>query len=227
MLGKGSFEPRKYREPDYDKKLLLAVCQPQKIMDTRPQWDRCSKLNMVTEKFIHPYEKLLANDLIDDLETSRMAIFLHRNTLNTDDHITYKNILFKNDFLFRIYNNSTAHYAFKGTKYEHLIPLHVSGNALIIEKPGRESNELRISQLLGLLRKMHSLIPMYGIVDGNIVSKDDLQFLAQNSAQQLHYQLSSIIAASSAKVASNISHHLSRLSNNLSQYIKQKEEENT
>lgn len=215
-------QTRKYKEPDYEKKLMLAVCEPMVQLDRRPMYDKCTgiKLRLNLDKWAdpHPWERILANDLRDELSAAQLIAVFHQNAIKQVEQRAVRNMLHKKGFVFRHCNRMVYYLATHETKFATLTPMlsEVQNNVIVTSKSAD------VAELLKLDKKMHEYTLLYAVVHDRLVRKDELVDISKlPSVDSLRAQLCGTLDHSAQMLSANIGHHLSALSANLEQYVKQ------
>lgn len=215
-------QTRKYKEPDFEKKLMLALSEPMYKLDRRPTYDRCTgiKLRLNLDKWSdpHPWERIIANDLKEELNSAQLIAVFHQNAIKQVDQRAVRNMLFKKGFIFRHCNRMIYYLATHGTKFGALTPLlaEVQNNVVVT------SRKANVAELLQLDKKMAEYTLLYAVVHDRLLRKDELVAVSKMpSLDQLRADLCGTLDMPAHMLAGNIGHHLTALSTNLEQYVKQ------
>ena len=216
-------QTRKYRQPHFENKLALALCEPVRKIDRRPSYERCSNARKAEKAWqVHPWEEMIAADLKSELLESRLVAFYHMNAMKSLDRRSAVNMLFKKGFMYRQFARVVYQMAIKDTKYASLSTfLNDSPYTCLVT-----SRTENVGELLKLDKKMPDFVLLFGVVDDKILRKDELIAYSQlSSLEQQHANLCATLDSSAQAVSSNIGYHLSMLSSNLEQYVKQNSSE--
>lgn len=211
-----------YRDPSYDKKLLLAACEPVKKIERRPRWVTCkgpvvypTLLNSVN---VHPYYHILAQELKAKLEPAQFILFYHVNNNLKDDKMNNRNAIIKAGFSYEYQHPLVYRFAVEDTKFRSLLPFltSVRSNLLAI------SNEIDFKKFLEAEKKLVNCILLFAYVYGRLVSKAELMKLTKMPGiKETRGQLLSTLSTPSATLASTLNYQLSLLSNGLNARIEQ------
>lgn len=212
---------KKFREYDFDKKLLLAACEPVLKRDTRPSWEKC--LGPIVESSVlksepHPYDVLIGEELKQKISKAQMIVFYHNNVIIKDASIINKNALFDAGFTYEYHNRMVYRLAFENTKFASLVPLmtSVNTNALAL------SDRINVQAFLEADKKMMNCFVLFAYVYGRLVSKVELLKLAKMpSIKKVQGQLLSTLSAPGSNLASSLNYQLSLLSSGLDARAKQ------
>lgn len=165
-------------------------------------------------KQVNPFEQILARELLENVEKSKMVAIFHRNPMSSADLFAVRVQLSKIGMFYQHHNNSVAKLAFTGTKYEALLQLYQSHAATFT------SDELRVAKLLKLQKKMSGVVLLAGVVEGRLMSVSDLQrYAALPSLSMLQSQLVGILNAPLQQFTQSLSHHQTELSVSLNSHV--------
>ncbi|KAK8760882.1 hypothetical protein V5799_027849 [Amblyomma americanum] len=144
---------RNPREPHFEKKAILEACKPIIPRCSKPLWESCSMANRIDmEREPHPYNRIRANILRNELHEAKLICFMHENSVLMEDRRKIHNMLFKKNFFLKAYNNETVRLAITGTKFESALPFTRSRNALIL------SPESDVQTFFKLTRKIPQFV---------------------------------------------------------------------
>lgn len=218
---KSKISVKKYREPDYDKKLLLAACEPIKKRDTRPTWEKCRGPRVyksVLECEPHPYDVIIGEELKAKLEPAKFILFYHRNNLLRDDAIMNKNTLVSAGFSYEDHNRMVYRVATENTKFSCLLPIltKVSSNMIAI------SNEINFKKFLEADKKLNNCFLLFAYVYDKLVSRVELMKLTRMPGlKEKQGEVLSTLSSPGSTLASSLNYQLSLLSNGLEARCKQ------
>lgn len=210
---------RKFKQPHYDKKLILAACEPEVALDRTPHWERCKKPTYNPKVEPHPLEVIQSEELRQEMAEAAFIAFYHINSMVAEDYRVTRNTLTKNGFKLSNFTTQTYKLAIEGTKFESLMPqIELESTHIVTCK------ERKVANLLQLDKKMHTFVLLFGIVEDRILRKDELvEYSQMPSLDQARAQLCQTLELSARMVTDNLGHHLTSLSANLEQYVKQKQ----
>ncbi|KAK9510211.1 hypothetical protein O3M35_005044 [Rhynocoris fuscipes] len=163
------------KAPHFERAKYLALLRPQFKEDPSeylPPSLKCRKkqeLEKNTVREENPFEKILAKEMFDLFEKSKLVAFLHRNPILGEDEFQAK-IKFKRENMdIRVYSRHTAKLAFEGTRYEPVLKLFVTHNSLVL------SDEPNVAKLMQILKKIPQYILLAAIVDNRLLSVSQLE----------------------------------------------------
>ena len=216
--------PRKYVEPDFVRKQMLAVCEPIFPSDKRQPSDTCYNLVPKPQREIHPYDRLLAEDMKQELSSSRMICFFHANVMTNREKKQFSNLFQHEDMYLRYYNQDVAQLAMEGTKYHSAYHLcHRQQDWVVSQRDNSYlfSSEPQVTKLLKLTKKCPQLILMAAIIDDRFLSVDELKNYSRlPDLQTLRTQLSYTLSLATKSIVDKTIDPISRLTNSIDSYIK-------
>lgn len=214
---------KKYREPDLRRKKLYAACEPIILPDLRQESEKCEQLHPLPPIEIHPYDKLLAQDLKNEWESSRMICIFHKNSMTEREHVERRNLFQHQDMLLRYYNTRCVHHYLTGTRFECLKQLFLNGSyhALLFSK---EPNVLKMVKTAKKVQ--HHLVLLCAVVDDKILSYNEIiKYSELPNLPTLQSHLCHTLSLASQSITQNLAKPLTQLSMSLDQFVKQKEKE--
>ena len=216
---------KRYKDPCYDKKLLLAACEPVKKIDRRPAWERCKgqihHVSILESTNIHQYDQIIGNELKQKLLPAQFVLFYHLNNNLKDDTMFNRNALIKAGFSYEYHNTMALRLAVEDTKFRSLLPILTSVNSNLLAI----SNEINFQKFLQADKKLVNCILLFAYVYGRLVSKVELVKLARMpDLQTIRGELLTALNNPGALLTSSINCQLQLLSNGLDARKKQLEE---
>ncbi|XP_077556868.1 mitochondrial ribosomal protein L10 [Haemaphysalis longicornis] len=207
---------RNPREPHFEKKAILEACKPIIPRCSKPLWETCSLATRVDlEREPHPYNRIRANILRNELHEAKLICFMHENPMLMEERRKIHNMLFKKNFFLKAYNNETVRLAITGTKFESALPFTRSRNALIL------SPEDDVRTFFKLAKKMPQFLLLAGIVHGRFLNREEMQWLSTvPSIQHLQGQTCAILSSLASRTLQITSHHQNRLTQLLASHSK-------
>lgn len=167
----------------------------------------------------NPYQRLLAKELLENLESSRLVAFYHKNSMNGDENYKAEVSFYRQNMSYKNYGKETLAMAVEGTRYEILAKWYCSQNMIVF------SPELKIKELLKAGKRFPSLILLAAIVENKFVSVDELKRLSLiPNLQAAQVQLVQTLNSVQNQLVSNLTNHQTTLVSQLEQRMKQLEE---
>ncbi|XP_053212273.1 39S ribosomal protein L10, mitochondrial-like [Panonychus citri] len=223
VRGKKKLTLRSPQFPVYEKKLLLAACEPiMKRVSDYPTSITCPNLKSDENFEPHPYVKILADEFKSNLDKSTLTIFYHVNSI---DDLTYKenkNLIMRLGFKVEIYGNDVAELALKSTRYRPLLKFY-SRSVKTAVAFGDNVSISKVNNLLKLERSAPFMILMFGIYENQVLRKNELKELANLPGLPiLHAQLVHTLNSFASSLSSTLDYHGKQLSLSLETYSKSK-----
>ncbi len=222
---RGKINIQKPRPPHYERALFNAVTEPivpqptvtQECFQKRLQ----RKLDGKSEKVINPYDVIIAKELVNWLDNSKMVGIFHINSINSEDIFNLKVALHKENMQFKAYGKSILRKAMVGSQYQTLLPLFNAKNCMVF------SPEAKISQLLKIVKRTPQLILLAGVVEKRLLSKNELVDLSKlPNITTARAQFVGVLNSVGAGLVSNLQAHQTNLCSLLDLHAKPKTTEN-
>lgn len=153
---------------------MLAACEPYIKRVYTLQEETCKGTARKIDK-IHPLERLLVNDLVDDINQNDFVLFIQYNYTKFQAERVYKNTLTKLGAKFHSQNNNVYKETFRTLNYNYLNGLFIGRNAIITGKLESLPPSLRA------LRKMPTLLLLAGMVDKHLYNVNQLRSISNQS----------------------------------------------
>lgn len=197
----------KPRPPCFEKAQIIAGCRPiyPKPCDFYfPPSLRCrlpiKKYEEQMEKQEeNPYERILATELMDRFKQSKMILFLHGNRISGDEKDDSWRTFKRQNMELSQHARSTVIMAVENTIYEPILVLFNSSTKIIT------CPEEKLSKALELLKKKTHLILMAGILDGQFLSRSQLDEYGKMDLTMARSQLVNTLNLASSHLTQYIS----------------------
>lgn len=201
---------RKYHQPDFRQKLLLAACEPVYAIDRRPESEKCFNLTPHPPKPDHPYDILLAKDMTAELESSALVCFFHQNQMSSIDRRLVMNEFTKEGMTLRYYNRDIARLACANTRYAPLLHFAVGLNFTVLFAPTTE----KILKIKRIAKKYSEILLLGAMVDRRrlltVEQLDELALMGDLDTQRA--MLTHTLTVSQQGLLQSLNHHSSTLS---------------
>lgn len=152
---RGKINLRKPRTPHFEKQLFTEFTRPKfvkKYQDTNII-EVCSFLEPPRHEVPeNPYQKILAKELRERFENTRLIVFYHINPVSGEDKLRTEINFKKENMLLMVHARSTLKMALEGTPYEAVLPFYISHNAILF------CPEPDIKKLLKMSKRIPHLI---------------------------------------------------------------------
>lgn len=195
---------RKFREPDKEKKHMLAACQPYFKRVYKLDNETCKGSAQQIDFEMNGMERILHEELLEDIKNSEFILFIHYAYTKFQSDRVYKNTLTKLGGKFHPLNNRIYKETFKTLKYDHVLPLFVCRNALLTG----ETKDLPACVMA--LNKMPQYILLAGIIDGHLYRHGQLQSIAKaDNVEKSRANLLATLYTPSLDLSSYLQYHSS------------------
>lgn len=149
---RGKINIQKPQKPHFERQKFLEVATPYFINPNKniPDVETCNKdLKYWKEKNMHienPYQKIIAKELYDQLDGSKLVGFYHKNPMAADVHFQAFAAFKKAGMLFKNYGKKTMEMAVKGSRFETILEFYCSSNMIVFSKEGDVKKLLKINK---------------------------------------------------------------------------------
>lgn len=164
---------RKFREPDKEKKHMLAACEPYFKKVYNLDSDLCKGAAKEKEFELNGMERILHEELLEEIKKSEFVLFIQYSYTKFQFDRVHKNTLTKLGGKFHALNNKIYRETFRTLNMDHILPLFVSRNALLT---GETKN---LPACVTALNKIPQYILLAGIVDNHLYRHGQLQSIAK------------------------------------------------
>ncbi|XP_059169493.1 large ribosomal subunit protein uL10m-like [Physella acuta] len=215
---------QKPRVPWTERRILNAVTVPLLPPDTRPlpvicYAEKLKKEKRKKTKLAEAYHQFKLNEIKKMLNGNKMIAICHLLPSTRRDFFNLRAKFIPVGFNLHIFNNYWAKEAIENSKFQNL-NLYMTSNTAYIT-----SEENRVVDVVGILRKTEGIHLLGGLVEGRILSRDGMMDLTKlPPLDVLRGELVTILASAAAKTSSVLGQHQQELAINLGQLAKQKQE---
>ncbi|KAJ9584217.1 hypothetical protein L9F63_021422 [Diploptera punctata] len=218
---------QKPAQPHYRKALVLKVCTPEYVdpKEGMSLADLCEKpleISLREEQKETRYERFLAKEVLNWFNNSNMIAFYHVNPIPGGDRQKAR-ITFKRDNMhMKQYGRKVMKMALQNTKYEAVLHLFTSHNYIVF------SPETQVAKLLKISKKIPQLILMTAVVDGKLLSLNELiEYSKVPNIQTAQAGLVAVLNSGAVQLNQNLVHHQQTLVANLQKHIEMQQDENS
>lgn len=220
---RGKINIQRPRQPHYERARVIAVTQPiypekQKTMDC---FKKRSDLHLsaIKQPEENPYNKIIAREVLNWLNHSKMVGIYHINSISSDDLFKIRVQLHKENMHLKSYGKNIIKLAVEDTKYEAILPLFDSNHCIIF------SPNQQVAKLLKLTKKVTQMILIGGIVENTLMSRNQfIEYSKLPDLQTMRSQFVNVLNMASGQLVNNLEAHQKALVNILDVYAK---DENT
>ncbi|XP_015516946.1 39S ribosomal protein L10, mitochondrial [Neodiprion lecontei] len=219
---RGKINIQKPREPHYKRATVEKFVEPIYFNARwgKPLSELCANVKnkpspdeVNKAKEPHPMHRIIAREARNWFENSNMVAFCHMNPFPGEEKFNFAVALKKHNMHFKVYGKPTIALALKDTPFLAVNRLFQSHN-LTIFSPGTD-----IQSLLKLLQKRPELVLMAGIMNGKLMSRNELvNYAAMGDITAVRSRLVQVLQnAGGANLNRQITHHQSTLVSRLKQ----------
>lgn len=205
--------------PHYERAKVLKVCRPY-YFDPRKGMalaDLCEKpieVEPAVESVENPYERILAREVLNWFNHSRLVAFFHSNPISADDRFQVNIMLKKQNMHLKQYGKKVVRMALEETKYEPVLTLFTSRNVMVF------SEEPQVAKLLKLKKRMPQFILMAGIVDDRFMSVNEMEkYRNMPDLPTAQAGLVAVLNSAAVQLTQNLMHHQQTLLGHLRKHI--------
>lgn len=220
---RGKINIQRPRQPHYDRALFNAVTQPivpQPTITQECYQKRVQKKFIDKSKAVNPYEVIIAREVLQKLNASKMVAIFHINSVGADEMFKVAVAMHKQKMSLKTYGKAILKRAVAGTQYETILPLFESNNRIVF------CEEANIDQLLKIVKKAPQLILLAGIVDNRFLSKNEMIELSKlPDLTTARAQFVGVLNSVGSALAGNLQAHQTNLCNLLDVHAKSKDSE--
>ncbi|XP_036328571.1 39S ribosomal protein L10, mitochondrial-like isoform X1 [Rhagoletis pomonella] len=212
---RGKINIQRPRAPHYERAKVIAVAQSLPTLEEPKKQITCFQRRQREADVENPYVAVIAREVRNWLEHSRLIGFYHLNSIKQDDLFEVRVKLHKQNMHLKSYGKQIVHKAVEGTRFEAILPLFESKNCIVF------STEQRVGQLLRITRRVPQMILLAGIVDERLLSRNEFMAYAQlPGLQAAQGELVQILNMAASNVVRQLETHQKNFVNVLDVYAK-------
>lgn len=214
---RGKINIQRPKKPHFERQLLIDLCKPvhgtpKHLLPDYVLCDRGEKRK--TAEIDNPFEHILARECLNWLNTSKMVVFLHVNSISMEEKTPIFAALVKNNMHLRTYGKKIVSMATKGTRYEVVNQLFTSHQNIIFGQPENAGKMFKI------LKKAPQLVVMAGIIQDRLMSKNELvEFSRMPSLEAARSQLCSLLDSAGSGLVGQLNLCQQNLVSNLDKHV--------
>lgn len=171
------------------------------------------------ENVENPYERILAREVLNWFNHSRLVAFFHSNPMSADDRFKVNIMLKKQNMHLKQYGKKIVRMALKETEYEPVLTLFTSRNFMVF------SEEPQVAKLLKLKKRMPQFILMAGIVDDRFMNVKELErYSKMPDLQTAQAGVVAVLNSAAVRLTQNLTHHQQTLLGHLRKHVELQQE---
>lgn len=150
--------------PIYPRRIIVNECREE-------QERKHLQLDVPSPPEIHPYQDLIARELFQRLDSSKMVIFCHANAHTQQDIFDTRVALHRKDINYKQYGKKLFRLATDGTKFASLQRFF---NTQFGCTSFMYSSEIKVAEALEIIGKFRRVIVLCGFVEDRLLDRDQL-----------------------------------------------------
>uniref|UniRef100_A0A0K8U5H3 Large ribosomal subunit protein uL10m n=1 Tax=Bactrocera latifrons TaxID=174628 RepID=A0A0K8U5H3_BACLA len=219
---RGKINIQRPKAPHYERAKVLAAAQYLSAKVEEPKKKAtCFQRRQREADIENPYIAVIAREVRNWFEHSRMVGFYHLNSIKADDLFALRVQLHKQNMHLKAYGKKIVQKAVEGTRFEAILPLFESNNCVVF------STQPQVSQLLRITRRVPQMLLMAGIVDECLLNRNEFTAYAQlPGLQAAQGELVQTLNMAASNVVQQLETHQKNFVNVLDVYAKSEANEN-
>ncbi|XP_053676083.1 39S ribosomal protein L10, mitochondrial [Anopheles nili] len=213
---RGKINIQRPRAPHYERARVLEAIKP---FYKTPDFDApCidAEREKKNKTLDNPYETIIAREARNWFEHSKLVILLHVNSIKQEDMFKTQVALHRHNVSVKVYGKSVMRKAVEDSRFEAILPLFEAKTAIVFCP-----EQQKIKQVLNILKKAPQLVLMCGIVEGRLLSKNELQtYATMPDLTTVRAQFAAILDSVGGKIVGDLQCHQNQLVNMLDSYSK-------
>lgn len=180
------------------------------------------KYNEFFKKEENPYERIIAREVTNWFDHSKMIAVFHINSINGEDFFKARVAFHKDGMQLKKFGNSIMNMALTDSKYEAIMPLLKTKtfSTGFVFSPDHK----KVGSILKIAKKIPQFQLLCGIVDDRMLSKNEFTDYAKlPNIDNARSQLVNVLNTLQSQLVQNLSSHQSNLVNVLDAHARQGE----
>lgn len=215
---RGKINIQRPQLPHYDRALFNAVTKPIIPLPTVTQicYENRLQGKAAKETVDHPYERIIAKEVYNWLNYSKLVGIFHINSITAEELFKVRVAFHNKNMHYKSYGKSIIKKAVVNTKYEAMLPLFESKNAVVF------SADPQAAQMLKIIKKVPQIILMAAIVEDRLMSKNEVVNYANLPNLTIaQSQLVGVLNSAAGALVNNLQAHQTNLCHSLDAYAQQ------
>lgn len=211
---RGKINIQKPKPPHYTKALFQEFLSPfyENPKKDKTLSDLCTKTKKITKDKYNPYHHVLAREVLNWFDSSKMIAFLHKNSITQEEVFELAVPLKRKNMYLKTYGSTILDLALKDTTYKAISLLYQSPFFIIF------SPENNVINLLKILRKFSKVTLIAGILEGKLLNVNDFKYYGEMDLTTAQLSLVQVLqSAGGNNLNQQITHHQSALISRLQQ----------
>lgn len=199
---------------------MIAVTNP---IYPRKEREPCPDIAKVKKaRPVNPYEKILAREVKNWFDHSKMTAVVHINPINGEDFFKARVAFHKEGMQLKKYGTEILKLALTDSKYEALLPISKTTQFSTGFVFSPEHN--KVSSILKIIKKIPQIQLLCGIVEDRLLSRNELvDYSKMPSIDIVRSQFVNVLNMASGQLVQNLSSHQVNLVNILEAHVRANE----
>ncbi|XP_017068604.2 39S ribosomal protein L10, mitochondrial [Drosophila eugracilis] len=204
---RGKINIQRPKEPHYERARVIAVTQPKYPEPSKAKSCFKTRAERTHQHVENPYNDIIAREIRNWLDHSKLVAIFHLNSINADEIFRVRVQLHKQNLHLKSYGSKIIGQAVADTRYEAILPLFHSNHCIVFSP-----DQQKTATLLKITRKVPQMVLLGGIVEGTMLSRNQLLTYAQMPGlQAAQAQLVHILNQASGNLVQHLSIHQNSL----------------
>ncbi|XP_063700374.1 large ribosomal subunit protein uL10m [Culicoides brevitarsis] len=205
---RGKINIQRPQKNSYEKARFLAATMP--VLPKPAYNQRCIDYALRDQKMKevvdNPYNLIIAREVRNWFDHSQMICIFHLNPISQEDLFNAQVAFHKQGMKLKSYGKKILQLAIGGSKYETILPLFDTKHCIVF------SPEIKVNQVLKIIKKHPQMILMAGIAYDRYLSKNELVALGtMPDLQTQRAQFAALLQSAGQQVVSNLQQHQTQL----------------
>lgn len=204
---RGKINIQRPRAPHYERAKVIAVTTP--IYPEKKQVKPCldNKLRQMKTTLENPYEVIIAREVKNWFNHSKMIGIFHLNPISAEDFFKARVAFHKNGMELKKYGKSIMDRALTDSKYEATLELFSSKTCIIFSTESK-----KVSTMLKIAKKVPQMHLLSGVVEDRLLSKNEFtEYANMPDITMMRAQFVSVLNMASSQLVQNLESHQSHL----------------
>lgn len=219
------YKLQKPRQPHYLRARLIALAQP--IFPKKEFVRPCIENPLIKkykEKSENPYEEILAREIKNWFDHSKMIGIVHINSIHGEDFFKAAVEFHKNGMHLKKYGRSLLSRAILGSNYECLLPLNENKSFSTGFIFGTEHNN--VTRMLKAIKKTPQMTLLCGVVENKLLSKNEFtNYASLPDIDIVRSQFTNVLNLAASQIVQNLQSHQANLVNILEAHVRENSKE--
>ena len=212
---RGKINIQRPRAPHFPRQVVIDFTKP--FYEPKPINARCLQQKQKQGVLDNPYTAIIAREVKNWLDHSKLVGIFHYNSISSEDLFKVKVQLFRENMHVKTYGMNVLKKAVEGTQYEAILPLFKSKSYFVF---GLDDN--KVKQLLKITKKVPQWVLLAGIVEGRLMSKNELtDYATMPDLTTVRAQFAAVLDSVGGQLVNNLECHQKNMVNILEAHVRE------